>query len=95
MRLQPLGSNVLVRRSKPDAISKGGIILPDNAQKPIDVGDVIAVGPGTWERDGRRPVSVKPGDRVYWMRHMGQPVEVDGEELLLLPEDVLVGVAES
>jgi chaperonin GroES len=80
---------------KEEEKTKGGIIIPDTAkEKPIE-GEVIAVGNGKVNEEGKlRPVDVKVGDRVLFGKYSGTEVKLDGEEALILREDDIVGVIE-
>jgi chaperonin GroES len=86
---------VIVKRVKEEEKTKGGIIIPDTAkEKPIE-GEVIAVGNGKVNDEGKlRPVDVKVGDRVLFGKYSGTEVKLDGEEALILREDDIVGVIE-
>jgi chaperonin GroES len=88
--IRPLSDRILVKRSKEQEVSKGGIIIPDNAkEKPVE-GTVIAVGSG---KDGRA-VDVSVGDRVLFGKYAGSEVKIGGEPHLILREDDVLGVVE-
>lgn len=97
-QIQPLGKRVLVKRTKP-AKSKGGILLPDTAQEAPKEGEVIAVGPGKRDEQGRLdPVTVKVGDRVLFSSYGGTEVKLPDQEdaeFLILTEEDLFGVYSS
>ena len=95
MGFRPLHDRVVVRRLEGEEKSKGGIIIPDTAkEKPIE-GEVIAVGNGKVNDEGKiRPLDVKVGDRVLFGKYSGTEVKLDGEEALILREDDIVGVIE-
>jgi len=92
-KIRPLQDRVIVKRVKEEEKTKGGIIIPDTAkEKPIE-GEVIAVGNGKVNEEGKlRPVDVKVGDRVLFGKYSGTEVKLDGEEALILREDDIVGV---
>jgi chaperonin GroES len=94
-KIRPLQDRVIVKRVKEEEKTKGGIIIPDTAkEKPIE-GEVVAVGNGKAQEDGKiRPVDVKVGDRVLFGKYSGTEVKLDGEEHLILREDDIVGVIE-
>jgi chaperonin GroES len=94
-KIRPLQDRVIVKRVKEEEKTKGGIIIPDTAkEKPIE-GEVIAVGNGKVNEEGKlRPVDVKVGDRVLFGKYSGTEVKLDGEEALILREDDIVGVIE-
>jgi chaperonin GroES len=93
MKIRPLADRVVVKRTKEEEKSKGGIIIPDTAkEKPIE-GIVVAVGTGKVLKDGKvRPVDVNAGDRILFGKYTGQEVKIDGEEHVLLREDDILGV---
>jgi chaperonin GroES len=93
MKIRPLADRVVVKRTKEEEKTKGGIIIPDTAkEKPVE-GLVIAVGNGKPTKDGKiRPLDVKAGDRVLFGKYSGTEVKLDGEEHVLLREDDLLGV---
>lgn len=95
MKLNPLHDQVVVRRIEADAQSSGGIIIPDAAAEKPDQGTVIAVGPGRKTEAGTViPVSIKINDRVMFGRHAGQPVKIQGEEVLILREEEIFAIVE-
>jgi chaperonin GroES len=95
MAIRPLHDRVIVQRMKEEEKTRGGIIIPDSAkEKPVE-GKVVAVGNGKVLEDGKvRPLEVKKGDRVLFGKYAGQEVKVDGEELVILREDDIVGIVE-
>ena len=95
MAIRPLSDRVIVQRVKEEVKTKGGIIIPDTAkEKPVE-GKVIAVGNGKILEDGKvRKPEVKKGDRVLFGKYSGQEVKVDGDELVILREDDIVGIVE-
>ena len=86
---------VLVRRLDDEKKSPGGIVIPDTAaEKPMQ-GEVVAVGNGKVQENGEiRPLDVKAGDKVLFGKYSGTEVKVDGEELLVMREDDIMGVIE-
>src|SRR5579871_2728491 len=95
MRFRPLGDRVVVRRVKEEQKSAGGIIIPDTAQEKPQEGEVIAVGPGALDDNGKRIApEVKAGDSVLFGKWSGSEVKIDGEELLIMKESDLLGVLE-
>ena len=96
MHFRPLHDRVVVRRIEAEEKTSGGIIIPDTAKEKPQKGEVIAVGAGKILEDGKiRPMSVKVGERVLFGKYGGQQVKVDGEELLVLREDDIMGVVEA
>ena len=96
MKFRPLHDRVLIRRLDEEEKSVGGIIIPDSAkEKPME-GDVISVGPGTRDDQGKLvPLDVKPGDRIVFGKWSGNELKVDGEELVIMRESDIMGVIEN
>ncbi len=87
VKLQPLGNMVIFKPKKAKEKTKGGLILPDAAQKKPQEGVVVAVGPGKLAESGKRePMEVKVGDTIIYPPFGGQELKIDGEELLIMPE---------
>jgi chaperonin GroES len=95
MNIRPLHDRVIVRRMEEERTSAGGIVIPDSAtEKPIQ-GEVLAVGNGKISESGDvRPLDVKVGDKVLFGKYAGTEVKVDGEELLVMREEDIMGVLE-
>ncbi|KAA6186362.1 co-chaperone GroES [Thiohalocapsa marina] len=95
MNIRPLHDRVVVRRMEEERTSAGGIVIPDSAtEKPIQ-GEVIAVGNGKIMDNGdQRALDVKVGDRVLFGKYSGTEVKLDGEEVLVMREDDIMGVIE-
>ncbi len=95
MKIRPLHDRVIVRRMEEERTSPGGIVLPDAAkEKPVQ-GEVLAVGNGKLLENGDvRPLDVKVGDRVLFGKYSGTEVKVEGEDLLVMREDDIMGVIE-
>jgi chaperonin GroES len=93
MTVRPLHDRVLVKRFSEEEKSKGGIIIPDTAkEKPIQ-GEIMAVGTGRVSEDGKvRPLDVKKGDRVLFGKYAGTEIKIDGEELLMMREEDILGI---
>ena len=93
MAFRPLGDRVVVKRVEEEQKTKGGIIIPDTAKEKPQEGEVIAVGPGARDEDGKRvPMDVKAGDRILFGKWSGSEVKIDGEELLIMKESDILGV---
>lgn len=95
MKVRPLGDRVLVRRDTEEKTSAGGIVIPDSAsEKPIR-GTVVAIGVGKFLESGEvRPLNVKAGEKVLFGKYAGTEVKVNGEDLLVMREDDIIGVIE-
>ena len=93
MKFRPLHDRVVVRRVEEDTKTKGGIIIPDTAQEKPMQGEVIAVGPGGRDENGKLiPIDVKAGDIILFGKWSGTEVKIDGEDLLIIQEDDIIGV---
>ncbi|KVM67153.1 molecular chaperone GroES [Burkholderia gladioli] len=93
MSLRPLHDRVIVKRLDQETKTASGIVLPDSAAEKPDQGEVIAVGPGRRDNDGKRiELDLKVGDRVLFGKYAGQTVKVDSNELLVLREEDVVAV---
>ena len=91
--LKPLADRVVVRPSKAEEKTKGGIIVPDKAKEKPVWGEVIAAGPGRVSDDGKQiPMEVKVGDRVLYGKYSGTEVTIDGEELLIMRESDIFAI---
>lgn len=92
MNLRPLHDRVVIRRVDSEAVTKGGIFIPDAATEKADQGTVLAVGPGKRIDGALVPLDVAVNDRVLFGKFSGQTVKIDGEELLILKEEDILGV---
>ncbi|MCC7381606.1 MAG: co-chaperone GroES [Deltaproteobacteria bacterium] len=94
-KFRPLHDRLLVKREEAEEKSKGGIIIPDSAkEKPIE-GRVMAVGNGKHLEDGTvRKLEVKVGDKVLFGKYSGNEIKIEGDELVILREDDVLGVIE-
>ena len=95
MKFRPLHDRILVKRLEKDEEVKGSIIIPDTAKEKPQEGEVIAVGEGKKNDDGKRmPMDVKPKDRILFGKYSGSEIKMDGEEYLILREDEVLGIIE-
>ena len=93
MKLRPLHDRLVVKRLDNERKTSSGIVIPDNAAEKPDQGEVLAVGNGKILEDGKvRPLDVKVGDKILFVKYSGQTVKVDGDELLVLREDDVMAV---
>jgi chaperonin GroES len=91
--ITPLHDRVIVRRIEEGEQVPGGIIIPDSAKEKPQEGEVVAAGAGKYKEDGtRQPLDVKPGDRVLFGKYSGSEIKIDGEELLIMREDEILGI---
>jgi chaperonin GroES len=93
MKIRPLHDRVIVKRLEEERKSAGGIVIPDNAAEKPDQGEVIAVGPGKRNDEGKRePLDVKVGDRILFGKYSGSTVKIEGTEYLVMREEDIMGV---
>jgi chaperonin GroES len=93
MKFRPLHDRVVVERIDPEAKSAGGIIIPDTAQEKPSQGEIIAVGPGGRDENGKLiPIDLKVGDRVLFGKWSGTEVKLDGVDYLIMKESDIMGV---
>jgi len=91
--IQPLHDRVIVRRIEESATTSGGIIIPDSAKEKPQEGEIIAAGDGKYKENGeRQKLDVKAGDRVLFGKYSGSEITIDGEELLIMREDEILGI---
>ena len=92
-KIQPLGDRVLVKPLEEKEVKKGGIIIPDAAKEKPQEGEVIALGTGKLDDDGKKiPFTVKQGDKVMFSKYGGTEVKIEGETYQLLREDDILGI---
>jgi chaperonin GroES len=95
MGLRPLHDRILVRRLEEEEQQQGGIIIPDTAKEKPQQATVLAVGSGRLTDDGKvQALDVKAGDKVIFGKYAGTEVKLDGEELLIIREDDVLGILE-
>jgi len=95
MKIRPLNDRVVVKRLEEAKKSKGGIIIPDSAKEKPAEGVVMAVGKGKVNEKGERTaLEVKKGDHVLFSKYGGTDVKLDGEDLLIMREDDILGIVE-
>jgi chaperonin GroES len=93
MKIRPLHDRVIVKRLDQERKTASGIVIPDSAAEKPDQGEVMAVGPGKKDDHGKFiPVDLKVGDRVLFGKYAGQTVKVEGDELLVMREEDIMGV---
>ena len=93
MKIRPLHDRVLVKRIEQDEQVRGGIIIPDTAKEKPQEAEVIAVGPGKLDDDGKRmPMDVKKGDRILVGKYSGSEIKIDDEDYVILREDEILAV---
>ena len=95
MKLRPLQDRIIVKRIQEEEKTAGGIFIPDTAKEKPQMGQIVSVGNGKKTEDGKViPVDLKAGDRVLFGKYSGTEVKMEGEELLIMREDDILGVIE-
>ena len=96
MKFRPLHDRVVLRRIEDDKKTSGGIIIPDSAAEKPQQGEIIAIGSGTRDDDGKvTPLDVQTGDKVLFGKWSGTEVKIEGEDLLIMKEADIMGVLEA
>jgi chaperonin GroES len=95
MKVRPLQDRILVKRIEAGEKVKGGIIIPDTAKEKPQEGQVVAVGAGRMDEDGKRvPMDIKEGERVLFGKYSGTEINIDDDEHLILKEDEVLAILE-
>ena len=93
MNIRPLHDRVIVKRVEAERTTASGIVIPDSAGEKPDQGEVLAVGPGKRDDNGKQiTLDAKVGDRVLFGKYAGQVVKVDGQEVMVMREEDIMGV---
>jgi len=93
MKLRPLHDSVIIKRLEEERKTASGIVIPDTAAEKPDQGEVLAIGPGKKNEDGKLvPVDLKVGDKVLFGKYSGTTVRVEGDELLVMREEDIMAV---
>ncbi|MFM7321947.1 MAG: co-chaperone GroES [Armatimonadota bacterium] len=93
--LKPLGDRIVVKAIEADERTSGGIVLPDSAKERPQTGEVLAVGPGkTLDNGTVAAMEVKVGDKVVYSKYGGTEIKVDGQEVIILRQDDILGIVE-
>ena len=93
MNIKPLADRILVKRLEEEEVKRGGIIIPDTAKEKPQECEVMAVGPGRVNEDGKRvPLDVKQGDRILISKYSGTEVKIEGQDYLIMREDDVLAV---
>ena len=95
MNIRPLYDRIVVKRLEEQENKIGGLFIPDSAKEKPQEGEVVAVGKGKRMEDGKVvPLDVQKGDRILFGKYSGSEIRIDGEELLIMREDEVLGVLE-
>ena len=93
MMFNPLHDKILVKTLENTEKTKGGIIIPDTAKEKPSEGEVIAVGPGAINNEGKRnTLDVKEGDKILFSKYSGDEVKIDGQDLIIIKEEDVIGI---
>lgn len=93
MKIRPLHDRIIVKRVAEETTTAGGIVLPGSAAEKPSQGEVLAVGKGKWLDNGEiRAMEVQVGDKVLFGKYSGTEVKVDGEELIVMREEDIMGI---
>ncbi|MBR0565997.1 co-chaperone GroES [Azoarcus sp. L1K30] len=96
MQIRPLRDRIIVKRLEAQRTTASGIVIPDNAAEKPEQGEVLAVGPGRLNDKGELlAMQVRAGDRVLFGKYAGQTVKIDGEEVLVMREEDVMGVLDA
>ena len=97
MNIRPLYDRVVVRRVEAEAEkTHGGLYIPDSAKEKPQEGEVVSVGKGKRLEDGKIvPLDVQPGDRILFGKYSGSEIKIDGEELMIMREDEVLGILDA
>ena len=96
LNLKPLGDRLVIKPLEGEEVTPSGIVLPETAKEKPQKGEVLAVGPGARDEDGKRIVmDVKAGDKVLFAKYAGTEFKVDGKKLLILKESDLLAIVEA
>jgi chaperonin GroES len=92
-KFTPLHDRILVKRVEESSTTRGGIIIPDSAKDKPQEGEVVSVGKGKINEDGKVfPLDVKDGDRILFGKYSGTEIKIDGEEYIIMKEDEVLGI---
>lgn len=96
MKFRPLHDRILVKRVEEEERTRGGIVIPDSAkEKPVE-GEIVSVGTGKIDEDGKiRPLDVKKGDKILFGKYAGTEIKLEGEDYLIMREDDVLGILEA
>lgn len=95
MKIRPLHDRVIVKRLESERKTSSGIVIPDSAAEKPDQGEILAVGPGKRDDHGNLiAMGVKVGQRVLFGKYAGQAIKIDGQEVLVMREEDIMGILE-
>ena len=95
MKIRPLHDRVIVKRVEEERTTESGIVIPDSATEKPDTGEVLAIGTGKILEDGKiKPLDVKVGDKILFGKYSGKTVKIEGEDMLVMKEEDIMGILE-
>jgi chaperonin GroES len=95
MQIRPLYDRIVVKRLEDKETKIGGLFIPDSAKEKPQQGEVVAVGQGKRNDDGKLiPLDVKAGDKILFGKYSGSDITLDGQEVLIMREDEVLGILE-
>ena len=92
VKVEPLADRVVVRPMEEAESMRGGLYIPDTAKEKPQVGEIVAAGPGRYEKDKRVPMEVKVGDKVLYGKYSGTEVTIDNTQMLILRESDILAI---
>jgi chaperonin GroES len=92
VKVQPLGDRVVIRPLEETAEMRGGLYIPDTAKEKPQQGEIVAVGPGRYERGALVPMELKVGNKVLYGKYSGTEVTIEDEQLLIIKESDVLAV---
>jgi chaperonin GroES len=92
VKVAPLADRVVIKALEETESMRGGLYIPDTAKEKPQQGEIVAVGPGRFEKDKRVPMDVKVGDKVLYGKYSGTEVTIDNEQFLILRESDVLAV---
>ena len=93
MNVKPLADRILVRRLDEPEVKRGGIIIPDTAKEKPQQGEVVAIGPGRLNDEGKRIApEVKKGDKILMGKYSGTEVKIDGTDYIIMREEEVLAI---
>ncbi len=95
LKLKPLGDRLVIKPLEGEDVTPSGIVLPETAKEKPQKGEVLAVGPGARDEDGKRiAMDVKVKDKVLFAKYAGTEIKIDGEKVLILRESDILAIVE-
>jgi len=95
LKVSPLADRVVVKALEETESMRGGLYIPDTAKEKPQQGEIVAVGPGRFEKDKRVPMEVKVGDKVLYGKYSGTEVTIEGDQYLILRESDVLALVEA